>query len=56
MINQLEELVLGESSCYSDEPAAKTEAAYKAILKNMRNLKELDMLRPDLKRINLGKQ
>ena len=55
-IEQLEELVLGKPSDYSEEPAAKTEAAYKAILKNMRSLKALEMREANLQRLNLGKQ
>jgi hypothetical protein len=55
-IDQLEELVLGKSSGYSDEPAAKTEAAFKAILKNMENLKQLEMWQPDLQQLNICTQ
>lgn len=36
-IEQLEELVL-------DESAAKTNATYRSIFKNMKNLKQLEML------------
>ena len=38
-IKQLEELVRGKPSDHSEEPAAKTQVAYEAILKNMKNLK-----------------
>ena len=47
-IKQLEELVLGNTEDYSEEPAAKTQAAYKAILGRMSNLKELEMRQPTL--------
>ena len=52
-IKQLEELALGKPEDYSDEPAAKTETAYRTILGYMRNLKELEMLGPDLQELNL---
>ena len=55
-IEQLEELVLGKLSVYSEEPAAKTKAAYETILKYMRNLKELEMRQPSLQQLNVGKQ
>lgn len=42
-IEQLEELVLGKPSDYSDEPNAKTKTAYSNILGYMENLKELEM-------------
>ena len=54
-IQQLEELALGKPSDYSEEPAAKTKAAYETILKKMRNLKELQMQQPDLQRLDLSK-
>ena len=38
-IRQLEELVLGKPSDYSEEPAAKTQVTYETILGKMRNLK-----------------
>ena len=55
-IEQLEELVLGKPSDYSEEPAAKTQAAYETILGNMRSLKELEMRQPNLQQLDLGKQ
>ena len=55
-IEQLEELVLGKPSDYSEEPAAKTQAAYETILKKMRNLKELEMREPNLQQLNVGKE
>ena len=48
--------MLGKPSDYSEEPAAKTQAAYQTILKKMRNLKELEMLEPNLQQLNVGKQ
>lgn len=55
MMAQLEDLVLGKPSDNSDESAAKTEAAYEAIFKNMKNLKERDMRLTDLQKLNFGK-
>ncbi len=52
----MEELVLGKPPDYSDEPAAKTKAAYYTILGDMKNLKELEMLEPNLQRLSMGKQ
>ena len=55
-IKQLEELVLGKSSDYLDEPAAKTPWASRIVLEGMKNLKELEMRQPDIEEFNLGKQ
>ena len=55
-IKQLEKLVLSKPSDYSDEPAAKTQAAYETIFSKMMNLKELEMRYSDLQRLSLGKQ
>ena len=55
-IEQLEELVLGKRSDYSEEPAAKTRAAYENILGSMKGLKELEMREANLQQLNLGKQ
>ena len=55
-IQQLEELVLGKPSNYSEEPAAKTKSAYETILGNMRNLKELEMREPNLQQLDVGKE
>ena len=48
--------MLGKPSAYSEEPAAKTEAAYKTIFKKMKNLKELGMRQQDLRELNASKQ
>ena len=55
-IEELEELILGKPSVYSEEPAAKTQAAYQTILRNMGNLKELEMREPNLQQLSLCKQ
>ena len=55
-IEQLEELILGKPSVYSEEPAAKTQAAYETILISTRNLKELEMREPNLQQLDLCKQ
>ena len=48
--------MLGKPTDDSEEPAAKTEEAYKSVFSNMRNLKELEMQEPNLQQLDLGKQ
>lgn len=48
--------MLGKPLDYSDEPAAKTEAAYETIFKKMKNLKQLEMRQPNLQQLWVGKQ
>ena len=48
--------MLGKPSDYSEEPAAKTRAAYENIFKKMRSLKALEMRQPNLQKLDLGKQ
>mgnify|MGYP000846147192 CR=1 FL=1 len=48
--------MLGKPSDYSVEPAAKTQEAYESVLRNMRNLKELEMIEPNLRELMVGKQ
>ena len=55
-IEQLKELVLGNPSDYLDEPAAKTEAAYKAIFLSINDLEELEMFEATLPSLSVGKQ
>ena len=56
MIEQLEELVLGRPLDDSDEPTAKIEASCRAVLRNMRNLKELEMYDLELQQLWVGKE
>lgn len=55
-IRQLKELVLGMPSDHSEEPAAKTEEAYRTIADSMKNLRKLEMCHPYLQKFELGKQ
>ena len=48
--------MLGKPLDYSEEPAAKTQTGYQTILEKMGNLKELEMLEPNLQQLNVGKQ
>ena len=52
-MKKLEELVLGNQSDYSDEPAAKNREEDEHIFKTMKNLRELDMREPTLSEINI---
>lgn len=53
---QLEELVLGKLSDYSEEPEAKTQVTYKYIFRELGNLKKLEMREPTFQKIYLREQ
>lgn len=53
MITQLEELVLGKLSNYSDDIAPTQMWAYYLIIENMKSLKELEMRQPIIQKLHL---
>lgn len=55
-IKQLEELVLGNLSCYAEEPLAKTRKIYENIFKGMGQLRGLEMRQLSLKEVSLSNQ
>lgn len=53
-MEQLEELAMGTSYTDLDDPAAKTQEAYRAIFNRLRSLEKLEMPEPTLQAINIS--